>query len=116
MNSTNSRNPGLFLIYWHKIGGGSLMLSLAVHAVLIVIAVLLIRESIVEHPQSFLAGGGNARATMASEQLHRDIKTKKHQRMNRETPLHRVVIDDPLTRMHVPQNTITDLPMPDTDP
>jgi hypothetical protein len=48
--------------YWHRMGGGSLMVSLAVHGVFILIAIFLITLSYLdtkkEEPVDFLPGGG----------------------------------------------------------
>ncbi len=46
--------------YWHKIGGGSLTISIIVHAAFLILALLIIwrTSNVVEEPPDFLPGGG----------------------------------------------------------
>lgn len=49
-----------FLAYWRKMGGGSLTLSIAIHAILLAVALFVVWEQITREPPpvEFLSGGG----------------------------------------------------------
>jgi prenyltransferase beta subunit len=74
--------------YWRKFGGGSLTISIFVHAVLILIAVLWIRESMmpVKEEVTFLPGGGGGGG--GGEQK---LAQKKQRAISRSAPKVRTV-------------------------
>jgi len=83
------RHP--FIVWWRNLGGGSLALSVAVHAgVLIVAGLVVFNSRKVETNVDFLPGGGTAQGVQASEELHAKISNKKQKPISKTQQLARV--------------------------
>ncbi len=93
-----------FLDYWRKVGGGSLTISLLVHAVLISVFVAIVTVTVHEPKVDFLPGGGSAQGADASRDLAHQVQQKKRTMMNKSTPMRKVVIqgDAAITLPDVP--------------
>ena len=85
-----------FVRAWKKIGGGSLTLSLLVHAGLIIVAGLIVFSvQAVQKQVDFLPGGGTAQGAQASADMKHQVKQKKRSTINKSVPLRKVVVDRP---------------------
>ena len=93
----------LLALQWRRIGGGSLLLSLVIHAALITAAVLLIRTSTRETPVSFLPAGNGA-AKAASANLAETVSIKRAARQ-RESERHRIATINPDPKLFLPNVT-----------
>ena len=99
--------------YWSKIGGGSLLISLAIHAGLLVGAYFLVQTIVTEKAVDFLPGGGSQQSDAAAQQLTQQVQQKKRSIMNKTVPQQKVVStstnatialpDMPMNMVDVPQ-------------
>lgn len=81
-----------FILGWRKIGAGSLALSLAIHAGLIVLAGLVVWTQVVSERQvDFLPGGGTQQGADASREVAHQIQQKKKSKLNKMPPMKKVV-------------------------
>ena len=71
------RRRGTFLEYWRKVGGGSLAISLLVHAGLIAVFVAIVTVTVHEPKVDFLPGGGSKQGQEASQELAHQVQQKK---------------------------------------
>jgi hypothetical protein len=78
--------------FWKLIGGGSLTLSILLHAGIFIIAGLVIFTStLTEKNVDFLPGGGTKQGAEASNDLKQRVETKKRKQLNKMMPMKRVV-------------------------
>jgi len=78
--------------YWRAVGGGSLMISLLIHAALLVGALFIVQTVTNEKPPvDFLPGGGSKSGQEASDQLAQQVQQKKRNPLDKKTPMQRVV-------------------------
>lgn len=75
---------------WKKIGGGSLMVSLLIHAALLIAGVFVVQTIVHEDVVDFLPGGGSKASEAASQEMTRQIQTKKRNSFQR-MPMQRLV-------------------------
>jgi hypothetical protein len=105
------RPPNRFVQMWKTIGGGSLTLSIAIHAGLLLLAGTIILVQQMEDKQvDFLPGGGTQQGAEASSELAERVQIKKQQKLNKKSPMARVVstsIDAEMTLPDVPLDMIS---------
>ncbi len=80
----------IFVQYWNKAGGGSFMLSLLIHVVLLIAAYFIVDTITQESKVDFLPGGGSKAGEAASKQLSQNVQTKRRVNMNKSTPMRRI--------------------------
>jgi hypothetical protein len=80
-----------FAIYWRKAGGGSLVLSVVVHLVMLGTASFIVTSVVRDKSVNFLSGGGTKAGQAASQDLAHQLKTKQRTALNRAVPLRKVV-------------------------
>ena len=106
-----SRPPNRFVKFWRTIGGGSLTLSIAIHVGLFLLAgAILLVQQMEEKQVDFLPGGGTQQGAEASSELAERVQIKKQQKLNKKTPMARVVstsIDAEITLPDVPLDMIS---------
>lgn len=91
-----ARPRNAFVRAWQKIGGGSLTLSLAIHAGLILVAGLIVFTVQTAQKQvDFLPGGGTAQGAQASEEMKHKVKNKKRSTISKSVPLAKVMVNGP---------------------
>ncbi len=97
--------------YWGMIGGGSLAISLLIHAGLIGLALTIVTFNIHESKVDFLPGGGSKGAADASHEMAQQVKGKKRTNLNKSIPKTRIASNrfDPLSI------SIPDVPMDSVD-
>ena len=103
-----------FVRAWKKIGGGSLTLSLAIHAGLIVVAGLIVFT--VQQAQKqvdFLPGGGTAAGQQASNDMKHKVSQKKRTTLNKSLPMKRVVSTNSNAAISLPDAPPDMLDVPD---
>ena len=81
----------IFVEYWRKAGGGSFMVSLLIHAGLLVGAYFLVETIVTENKVDFLPGGGSKQGAEANQQLAQTVQNKKRSSLNKSTPMKKVV-------------------------
>ncbi|WP_009963717.1 prenyltransferase/squalene oxidase repeat-containing protein [Verrucomicrobium spinosum] len=81
----------IFAQYWRKAGGGSFMISLLIHAGLLVGAYFLVETIVTENKVDFLPGGGSKQGAEANQQLAQTVQNKKRSSLNKSTPMKKVV-------------------------
>lgn len=78
--------------YWQIVGGGSLVLSLSIHVVLLAVAAIVVGSVVSdEKAVDFLPGGGSKAGAEASNALAQKMQTKKRTALQRPVPIKRVV-------------------------
>ena len=108
------RQPNGFVRLWRAIGGGSLTLSILIHAGLLVLAGFVVLASQVFDKQvDFLPGGGTQQGAEASAELAHKVQMKRQQKLQKTPPKQRLIstsIDSTLT---LPEASPDVLEMPD---
>ncbi len=100
-----------FTMYWRKIGGGSLTLSLIIHAGILLGAYFVVQTITQEQKVDFLAGRGSQKGD-ASSQLSQQVQAKKRNALSKSVPMRKIVsssLDAAIALPDVPMDTI-DLP------
>ena len=105
-----AKSPNAFMRYWRKMGAGSLLVSIGVHAALIALAIAIVTVTVKEPKVDFLPGGGSKGAADASQQLAHQVQTKKRSAMNKTTPMRKVVSNSQTATISLP-----DIPMEAVD-
>ena len=105
-----TKPPGAFVRYWRKMGAGSLLVSLGVHAGIIAAAIAIVTVTVREPKVDFLPGGGSKGAAEASQQLAHQVQNKKRSTMNKTTPMRKVVSNSSEAKISLP-----DIPMDAVD-
>lgn len=113
MPDTPQHPPNRFMSYWNKIGGGSFMLSLLIHAGIFMAAYLIVDTITTDKPVDFIPRGTSKQGQDAKHQLKQqlDNKTKSKNPHNKSPQLVRIAS---LTPNNVPipdpQMEVMDLP------
>jgi hypothetical protein len=82
----------LLATYWKKIGAGSFLLSLAIHAGLLLIATVIVTTVVsADKAVDFLPGGGSKSGQEASQALANKVQVKKRSTLNRTVPMQKIV-------------------------
>ena len=103
-----------FVRAWKKIGGGSLTLSLAIHAGLILVAGLIVFTVQVAQKQvDFLPGGGTAQGAQASNDMKHKVQQKKRTTINKSVPMKKVVSTSQNASIALPEAPPDMLDVPD---
>ena len=104
----------MFLEYWRMVGGGSLAISLLVHAGLIAVFVAIVTVTVHEPKVDFLPGGGSKQGQEASQELaHQVQQKKKRTAMNKTTPMRKVVSQSANAAIALPDVPIDAVDVPD---
>lgn len=108
------RHPNRFVRLWRSIGGGSLTLSIMIHAALLVLAglVVLATQSF-EKQVDFLPGGGTRQGAEASADLSHKVQMKRQQKMQKTPPMQRLVSTSLNASLTLPEAPPDMLAMPD---
>jgi len=81
----------VFVQYWRKAGGGSLMISLLIHVGILVGAFFMVKTITTEKQVDFLPGGGSKAGQEASNDLSKQVQAKKRNVLDKKTPMAKVV-------------------------
>lgn len=100
---TPGHGSNAFVSYWRKVGGGSLVLSLLIHAGLLVLASMLILSAVdLRPPIDFLSGGGSKAGREASDAVAHQVKQNRRKQMNKSTPLQKIAVRNPTSAIVLP--------------
>ena len=87
---TKKVNPIVQL--WRKVGGGSLTLSIAIHAgILIIGGAIVISSQMIQSQVDFLPGGGSQQGAAASAEMKHKVSQKKRTSLNKTMPMKKIV-------------------------
>lgn len=87
-----SRPVNALVRAWRKIGGGSLTLSLAIHAgILIVGGAIVVSTQMIQKQVDFLPGGGTQQGAQASSEMRHKVQQKKRTSLNKSMPMKKIV-------------------------
>ena len=110
-----ARSQNVFVIWWRKIGAGSLLLSIAIHVALLIAAAYIVTTVVMkEQPVDFLPGGGGKAGQEASQQLAHEVRVKKRNLMNKSTPLQKIVASSPTAAISLPDLPMDSIDLPET--
>ena len=99
--------------YWKKVGGGSFLISLLIHAGLLVAAFFIVKEYSTEPKVDFLPGGGSKSGEKASQQLAQKVQNKKRSSLNKTTPMKKVVSMNSTSAISLPEVPMDAVDMPE---
>lgn len=101
--------------YWYAVGGGSLLLSLTVHALLLVGAYFLITTiALPEKPIDFLPGGESKDGDAASHDLSKMMKEKRRRPLQQSVPRQKIVSQTALAAIQLPDIPMESIDLPQT--
>ena len=84
--------PNALVKAWRKVGGGSLTLSLAIHAgILIVGGAIVVSTQMIQKQVDFLPGGGTQQGAQASAEMQHKVQQKKRTSLNKTMPMKKIV-------------------------
>ncbi len=111
----SARSQNVFVLWWRKIGAGSLLLSIAIHIGLLIMAAFIVTTVVMkEQPVDFLPGGGSKTGQEASQQLSQDVRIKKRNLMNKSTPLQKIVANTNAASISLPDLPMDSIDLPET--
>ena len=106
--------PIRFVRLWRSIGGGSLTLSILIHAGLLVLAGFVVFASQVFDKQvDFLPGGGTQQGAEASAELAHKVQMKRQQKLQKTPPKQRLISTSLNATLTLPEAPPEALDMPD---
>lgn len=108
-----SKKPGILSAYWQKIGAGSFLLSLAIHAGLLFVATVIVTTVVTaEKAVDFLPGGGSKSGQDASQALASKVQVKKRSALNKSTPMQKIVSANSTAAISLPDMPADAIDMP----
>jgi hypothetical protein len=106
--------PHPFVKLWRRVGGGSLTLSLAIHAgILVVAGIVVVSSQIIEKEVDFLPGGGTAQGAAASAEMKHQVSQKKRTSLNKSVPMKKIVSNNTDAEVTLPEAPPDLLDVPD---
>lgn len=106
--------PHPFVKMWRRMGGGSLTLSLAIHAGIILLAgIVVVSSQMVEKEVDFLPGGGTAQGAEASADMKHQVQQKKRSSLNKSLPMKKIVSNSTTSEVSLPEAPPDLLDVPD---
>lgn len=106
--------PNRFVRMWRSIGGGSLTLSIIIHAGLLVLAGFIVFASqALDRQVDFLPGGGTRQGAEASADLSHKVQMKRQQKIQKTPPMQRLVSASLTSSLVLPEAPPDMLSMPD---
>jgi hypothetical protein len=106
--------PHPFIKMWRRMGGGSLTLSLAIHAGIILLAgIVVVSSQMIEKEVDFLPGGGTAQGAEASAEMKHQVQQKKRSSLNKSLPMKKIVSNSTTSEVSLPEAPPDLLDVPD---
>ena len=106
--------PHPFIKLWRRMGGGSLTLSLAIHAgILLLAGIVVVSSQMIEKEVDFLPGGGTAQGAEASADMRHQVQQKKRSTLNRSLPMKKIVSTSTTSEVSLPEAPPDLLDVPD---
>jgi hypothetical protein len=108
------RRPNRLVRLWRSIGGGSLTLSILIHAGLLMLAGLVVLATQLADKQvDFLPGGGTRQGAEASADLAHKVQMKRQEKVHKTPPMQRLVSTSINASLTLPEAPPDMLSMPD---
>lgn len=108
------RQPNRLVRMWRSIGGGSLTLSIIIHAGLLVLAGFVVfATQALDKQVDFLPGGGTRQGAEASADLAHQVQMKRQQVIKKTPPMQRLVSTSISASLTLPETPPDMLSMPD---
>ncbi|MEZ0275333.1 MAG: prenyltransferase/squalene oxidase repeat-containing protein [Roseimicrobium sp.] len=102
-----------FLVtYWERVGGGSFLISLMIHAGLLIMAFFIVKEYHQEPKVDFLPHGEGADAHEASLDLAKKVQNARLSNLKKPVRLQRIVVDRP-ENIALPEIPMDPIKMPE---
>ena len=99
---------------WRKIGGGSLTLSLAIHAgILLFAGAIVISTQMIQKQVDFLPGGGTQQSAEASAEMRHKVNQKRRTSLNKTMPMKKIVSTSQNADISLPEAPPDLLDVPD---
>ena len=99
---------------WRKLGGGSLTLSLAIHAgILVVGGAIVVSSQLIQKQVDFLPGGGTQQGAQASAEMKHKVSQKKRTSLNKTMPMKKIVSTSSNSAVSLPDAPPDLLDVPD---
>lgn len=109
-----SRPPNRLIRMWRNAGGGSLTLSIVIHAAILVAAGLFVLTTAVQDKNTdFLPGGGTRQGAEASAALSHQIQQRRQQRLQKSMPRQRLVTSSMNATLSLPEQAPDLIDIPD---
>lgn len=106
--------PHPFVRMWRRMGGGSLTLSLAIHAgILLIAGIVVVSTQMIEKEVDFLPGGGTAQGAEASAEMKHQVQQKKRTSLNKSMPVRKIVSTSTTSEISLPEAPPDLLDVPD---
>jgi hypothetical protein len=103
-----------FVKMWKKVGGGSLTLSIFVHAgILLAMGLIVVAQKMQEKQVDFLPGGGTQQGAAASQDLQHKVQQKKRSSISKTTPMKKIVTTSVNADISLPEAPPDALDIPD---
>jgi hypothetical protein len=108
------KQPNALVRMWRKAGGGSLTLSLAIHAgILILGAGIVVSTQMIQKQVDFLPGGGTQQGQEASAEMKHKVNQKKRTSLNKTMPMKKIVSTNSSSEISLPDAPPDLLDVPD---
>src|SRR5690606_22758353 len=99
---------------WRKIGGGSLTLSLAIHAgILLFAGAIVVSTQMIQKQVDFLPGGGTQQGAEASAEMRHKVNQKRRTSLNKTMPMKKIVSTSQNAAISLPEAPPDMLDVPD---
>ena len=106
--------PNAMVKFWRKVGGGSLTLSLAIHAgILIIGGAIVVSSQLIQKQVDFLPGGGTQQGAQASAEMKHKVQQKKRTAINKSVPMKKIVSTSQNSAISLPDSPPDLLDVPD---
>ncbi|WP_265593226.1 vWA domain-containing protein [Verrucomicrobium sp. BvORR034] len=109
-----SPSPPVAVSYWRRLGGGSLLVSLGIHAGLLTLAAFVVNTLVTERRVDFLPGGGSKQGEEASRELAHRVQTKRQKHLRNPVQRQRLVSTSDRASIALPDLPLEALEMPES--
>ena len=106
--------PNAFVRMWRAAGGGSLTLSILIHAaILIAMGLIVVAQQMAEKQVDFLPGGGTQQGAEASADLQHKVQQKKRSTISKTVPMKKLVSNSLTADITLPEAPPDQLDIPE---
>jgi hypothetical protein len=106
--------PNPMVRFWRRVGGGSLTLSLAIHAAIIILGgIIVVSSQMIQKQVDFLPGGGTQQGEAASAEMKHKVQQKKRTTLNKSVPMKKIVSSSQNSAISLPDAPPDLLDVPD---
>lgn len=114
LRPSTTRSPNRLIQMWRSAGGGSLTLSLLIHAAILIAAGLFVLTTATQDKNvDFLPGGGTQQGADASAALSHQIQRKRQKKLQKSMPRQRLVSTSMNATLSLPEQAPELIDLPD---